>query len=88
MTPERLKDLLDDFCEQNGGGYRSVETWPAPYGGISGELVWGRFDGAEVAGRQKQIQEFLKKRLLPAERSMISVVYAKGVREKAVETLQ
>jgi hypothetical protein len=85
MTPERLKTLLEEFCGQNGGGYCSAETGPARYGGVCGELVWAGFDDMEVAERQVRIRKFLHERLAPSEASMVNTVYAKGVKEKAVE---
>ena len=85
MTPDRLKALLKEFCALKGGGYCSVEAGPARYGGVCAELVWAGFDDMEVGERQVWIRDFLHERLAPAELAMVTVVYAKGVKEKAVE---
>lgn len=85
LTPEKLKAVLEEFCQQHGGGNHSIEAGLGRYGGVWAELVWDGFDEQEISGRQVKIWEFLRKRLPISKFTQVCVVYAKGTKEKAVE---
>jgi|ERR1043165_4850091 hypothetical protein len=83
-----IRDILNRFCDQHGGGLRETQIGPGRYGGFYITLVWDGFATMQVMERQSALLTALASEIGPSVyqvvRNLHLVTYSERAEEEAI----
>ncbi len=87
MTQQEAKiiDVLNQYCDQHGGGMRQIETTTGRYGGFYVSLYWSGFDAMGFGARHNTVSKHLIDTIGPGVFTIVRKLHLRTLDEKIEE---
>lgn len=84
----RLRDVLEQYCDENGGGAREIEVHYGRYGGYKLTMVWDGFENKSSFETMRSVMAYVKDAMNYPNYSLVHGLHAVSFRQKALEDQQ